>query len=46
MKNWMKASIAAAIIDTGAIGSTAREAWGGQCEGPRGGQRPVCLRRQ
>lgn len=38
MKNWMKTSIAAAIIATGAIGSTAALAWGGHCDGPRGGK--------
>ena len=38
MKNWIKTSIAAAIIATGAIGSTAVLAWGGHCDGPRGGK--------
>jgi protein CpxP len=38
MKNWIKTSIAAAIIATGAIGSTAALAWGGHCDGPRGGK--------
>lgn len=38
MKNWIKTSIAAAVIATGAIGSTAALAWGGHCDGPRGGK--------
>ena len=38
MKNWIKTSIAAALITTGAIGSTAALAWGGHCDGPRGGK--------
>ncbi len=38
MKNWIKTSIAAAFITTGAIGSTAALAWGGHCDGPRGGK--------
>ena len=37
-ENWIKTSIAAAIIATGAIGSTAALAWGGHCDGPRGGK--------
>lgn len=38
MKNWIKTSIAAAVIASGAIGSTAALAWGGHCDGPRGGK--------
>ncbi len=40
MKNWMKTSIAAAVIATGALGTTAAMAWGGGCmyDGPRGGK--------
>ena len=38
MKNWIKTSIAAAVIATGAIGSTAALAGGGHCDGPRGGK--------
>ena len=38
MKSWIKTSIAAAVIATGAIGSTAALAWGGHCDGPRGGK--------
>lgn len=38
MKNWIKTSIAAAVIATGAVGSTAVLAWGGHCDGPRGGK--------
>jgi hypothetical protein len=38
MKNWIKTSIAAAVIATGALGTTAALAWGGHCDGPRGGK--------
>lgn len=38
MKSWIKTSIATAVIATGAIGSTAALAWGGHCDGPRGGK--------
>lgn len=38
MKTWIKTSIAAAIIATGALGTTAALSWGGQCDGPRGGK--------
>lgn len=38
MKTWIKSSIAAAVIATGALGTTAALAWGGQCDGPRGGK--------
>ncbi len=35
MKTWIKTSIAAAIIATGALGTTAALSWGGKCDGPR-----------
>lgn len=38
MKSWIKTSIAAAVIATGALGTTAALAWGGHCDGPRGGK--------
>ena len=40
MKTWIKSSIAAAIIATGALGTSAVLAWGGQCDGggARGGK--------
>lgn len=38
MKTWMKTSLAAALIATGAMGSTAVLAWGGHCDGMRGGK--------
>lgn len=38
MKTWIKTSIAAAIIATGALGTTAALSWGGQCDGTRGGK--------
>ena len=38
MKNWIKTSLAAAVIATGAMGSSATLAWGGGCgyDGPGG----------
>ena len=33
MKTWIKTSIAAAVIATGALGTTAALAWGGHCGG-------------
>ena len=40
MKTWIKTSIAAAVIATTALGTSAALAWGGHCdgEGPRGGK--------
>lgn len=40
MKTWIKSSIAAAVIATGALGTSAALAWGGQCDGggARGGK--------
>lgn len=38
MKAWIKPSIAAALIATGALGTSAALAWGGHCDGPRGGK--------
>lgn len=40
MKTWIKSSIAAAVIATGALGATTAMAWGGHCmgDGPRGGK--------
>ena len=38
MKSWIKTSIAAAVIATGAIGSTAALAGGGHCDGPSVGK--------
>ena len=38
MKKWIRTSIATALIAAGAIGSTAALAWGGHCDGPRGGK--------
>lgn len=38
MKNWIRTSIATAVIATGALGGTAAFAWGGHCDGPRGGK--------
>ncbi|HQZ01085.1 MAG TPA: Spy/CpxP family protein refolding chaperone [Thauera sp.] len=33
MKTWIKTSIAAALITTGALGTSAALAWGGHCDG-------------
>ena len=38
MKTWIKTSIAAAVITAGALGTTAALAWGGHCDGMRGGK--------
>lgn len=38
MKTWIKTSIAAAIIATGALGTTVALSWGGLCDGTRGGK--------
>jgi len=38
MKTWMKTSIAAAVIATAGLGTTAALAWGGHGHGPHGGK--------